>query len=103
MGGQQDAPALLADVLDPPPELAARLGIEARRRLVEQQQQRLVDDGDVERQSLLLAAGELLERLGRLGLEADGAEVVGDLTRPRCCTPYSPAYSLTIWLIVSSD
>src|ERR1700722_7890402 len=37
VGGQDDAAALLPDVLDPAPELTARLRIEAGGRLVEQQ------------------------------------------------------------------
>ena len=64
-------PPCCSDLLDPAPELTARLGIETGCRLVEQQQCRLVDDRDVEREPLLLSAGQLLERLGRLILEPD--------------------------------
>jgi len=76
---QEDAAALLADVLDPAPQLAARLGIKARGRLVEQQQRGIVDDRDVQSEALLLSAGELLEGLVRLTLESDHAQAVGDL------------------------
>ena len=71
MGGQEDAPALLSDVLDPTPELTTGLRIETSRRLVEQQQRRIVNDRDVQREALLLSARELLERLARLTLEPD--------------------------------
>src|ERR1700744_2530924 len=73
MSRQQDAPPLLPDVLDPAPQLAARLRIEAGGWLIEQQQRGIVDDRDVERETLLLSAGELLERLVRLALESDHA------------------------------
>lgn len=56
MGGQENAPALLSDVLDPTPELTTGLRIETSRRLVQQQQRRIVDDRDVQRQALLLPA-----------------------------------------------
>jgi hypothetical protein len=76
---QEDAAALLADVLDPAPQLAARLGIKARGRLVEQEQRGIVDDRDVQSEALLLSAGELLEGLVCLALESDRAQAVGDL------------------------
>jgi hypothetical protein len=56
MGGQQDAPALLSKVLDPTPQLTTGLRIEPRRRLVQQQQGRIVDDRDEQREALLLTA-----------------------------------------------
>src|ERR1700733_8847882 len=60
---QQNAPALLAQVLDPAPQLTPRLRIQTCRRLVEQEQRRLMDHGDLQRQALLLYAGKLLEGL----------------------------------------
>src|SRR5579859_6795298 len=79
MGRQQDAPALLSDVLDPAPELAARLRIKASGRLIEQEQRGVVDDRDVQGEALLLSARELLERLVRLALEPDRPQALGDL------------------------
>ena len=72
-------PPLLPDVLDPRPQLTARLRIETGGWLVEQQQRGIVDDRDVEGESLLLSAGELLERLVGFVLESDLAQAVGDL------------------------
>lgn len=79
MGGQQNAPALLSDVLDPTPELATRLRVETSRRLVQQQQRRIVDDRDVEREALLLATRQLLERLVRLTSKPDLLQAFSDL------------------------
>ncbi len=76
---QKDASALLADVLDPAPQLTAGLRIKAGGGLVEQQQCGVVDDRDVQGETLLLPARELLERLVCLALEPDHAQAVGDL------------------------
>jgi hypothetical protein len=54
--------------------------IEAGRRLIEQRQGRLMDDGDVQREALLLPARELLERRGRRTFQSDLAQAFGDLT-----------------------
>ena len=71
-------PPVLAQLFDPRPELPARLRIEAGRRLVEQEQDGLVHDRDVQRETLLLPARQLLERLGRFTLEPDHGKPVGD-------------------------
>ena len=62
---QQDGPALGAEAADDVPELPARLRVEAGRRLVEEQQLRVADQGAGHRQPLLLAAGELARRRRR--------------------------------------
>ena len=64
-------PPCCSDVLDPTPELTTGLRIETSRRLVEEQQRRIVDDRDVQREALLLPTRQLLERLARLTFEPD--------------------------------
>ena len=59
--------------MDQVPELAAGLRVDARRRLVEQQQLRPVQDAGGERQPLLPAAGELPGELVAAGGEARSA------------------------------
>ena len=59
VGGDQHGEAFAGEVVDHVPELAARLGVDAGGRLVEQQQLRLVQDAGGEREALLPAAGKL--------------------------------------------
>src|SRR6202020_2442996 len=79
MRRQQNAPPVPAQVLDPTPQLTPRLRIQTRSRLVEQQQRGLVDHGDLQGQSLLLSAGQLLEGLIGLSLESHVLEPFRDL------------------------
>ena len=61
------------------PELAARLRIEARRRLVEKQQIRIADERAGHREALLLAARELADpAASRLLFELDEREQLVD-------------------------
>ena len=78
VGGEQDAVPGAPQLLDAPPQGAPRLRVEPGGGLVEQQEQGVVDGRDVERQPLLLAAGELLEPFAGLLVEPDGAQAVGD-------------------------
>src|SRR5690606_20486944 len=57
--GEQDARALVAEAADELPELAPRLGVEARGRLVEEEQLGAPDDAEGDVDAALLAAGEL--------------------------------------------
>ena len=67
MGRHQDRQAVRRHVVDQVPELAARLGVDAGRRLVEQQQLRLVQDAGGQRQPLLPAARQLRRPTGPRG------------------------------------
>jgi hypothetical protein len=60
VGGEQDGLAALAQVEDGIPQAAAALGIEAGGRLVEEDEARIVDEGEGEGEALALAAGEVL-------------------------------------------
>ena len=60
VGGEQHRGAELAQRPDQRPELAARLGVEAGRRLVEEQQRRPADDAQRDVEPAPLAAGERL-------------------------------------------
>ena len=55
-------------------ELAARLRVEAGRRLVEEDQLGLVDEGERQREALALAAGQRIERGVRLVHEPESLE-----------------------------
>ena len=63
VGGDQHGQPAAGEAMDLVPELAPRLRVDAGRRLVEQQQLRLVHDAGGERQPLLPAAGQ---RAGQL-------------------------------------
>jgi hypothetical protein len=63
VSGEQDGLAFAHQLLQPFPDQVPRLGVEARRRLVEDQQVRVVHQGAGERQPALHAAGK--------GVEAD--------------------------------
>ena len=58
VGGDQHGQPVARQPVDLVPEFAPRLGVDAGRRLVEQQQLRLVHDAGGERQPLLPAAGQ---------------------------------------------
>src|SRR5262249_4339136 len=75
VGADENGDALAREVVDHLPELAARVRIDTRGRLVEQQQLRLVRHAGGERQPLLPAAGE---RAGQLVLAALEAEALDD-------------------------
>src|SRR3990170_1488614 len=59
----------LPELRDDVPQAAARLRVEARRRLVEEHDLRVVDKGEGDRESLLLTARQLLRPFVRLLLE----------------------------------
>ena len=63
VGRYQDGQPVGRHVVDEVPELAARLGVDAGGRLVEQQQLRLVQHAGGEREPLLPAAGQLAGQL----------------------------------------
>ena len=63
VGRDQHGEAFAGEVVDHVPELAARLGVDAGGRLVEQEELRLVQDAGGEREALLPAAGELAGEL----------------------------------------
>ena len=63
MRGDEKGQALRGEVLNLLPEVAPRLRIDARGRLIEQQQFRLVNEASRERESLLPPAGELAREL----------------------------------------
>jgi hypothetical protein len=58
---QYDSLAVGLDRADDLPEIAPRLRVEARRRLVEEDDLRVIDEDRDDRESLRLAAGELLD------------------------------------------
>ena len=61
--------------------LLAHLAVERRKRFVEQQQARLIDDGAGERDALLLSAGQLARPARAHGLHAHHAQRLIDLLR----------------------
>ena len=78
-------PSAQVEVLDLGPHPGPERGVEVAERLVEQEDQRLLDQRPPERHALLLAAGQL----GRLAVEqvadvehlGDGRDALGDLGR----------------------
>src|SRR6266849_2644198 len=78
MRGQEDAPAAPADALDSVPKLTPRLRVEAGRRLVNQDERRVVDCRDEQRQALLLPARQLAEAPGRFVAQMDFGQAVED-------------------------
>ena len=68
----------LLELGDQVPELPARLGIEAGRRLVEKDQVRIADDRAGEREPLLLSAGQLADARIALLVELDDMDHVVD-------------------------
>src|SRR5262249_11507626 len=68
--------------MDEVPELASRLGVDARGRLVEQQELRLVQDAGGKRKALLPAAGKLR---GKLVATAGEPPALHDATHYRAC------------------
>ena len=85
-GGDDDAHARAAgaNVVDQRPELAARQRIDARRRLIENEQIRLVHQCAAEADLLFHAARQLAGRAIRERAEAGGVEQFLDLRRARC-------------------
>ena len=61
MRGEQDRLSLVAHLLHDVPERAAGLWIETRRRLIQENEGRIIDERQRQRQPLLLAAGKMLE------------------------------------------
>ena len=59
VGDEQDGDAVVAQLLDEPPALPPGGGVEAGGQLVEDDQARAADEGEGDRQALLLAAGQL--------------------------------------------
>src|SRR6476646_7425116 len=81
IGGRHDDTHLwtpLTDAIDQFPELAARQGIDTRRRLIENDQIRVVDQRTAQRNLLLHAAGELAGRPIGERIEARAAQEVID-------------------------
>ena len=76
VGGQHDRAASVAKVADHVPELPARLRVQTGGRLVKEQKLGVADQGDGDRQPLLLAAGELLDEGVRLAFERDAGDHV---------------------------
>src|SRR6476646_8112412 len=70
MGGQQDASAAAAQCLDAAPELTSRLRVESGRRFVQQQQRRVMNDGNEQREPLPLSPGERRESLAEFPVQA---------------------------------
>src|SRR6185503_1058412 len=68
-------------------QLAARRGVEARARLVEEEQRRIGDERHRQRQPLLAAAGELLYPLVELVLQSQPLRQRDDPLRRRAVQP----------------
>ena len=66
MGDEHDRHTLIADALDQRPGVAARLGIEPGRQLVEHRDPRIPDQRQRDREALLLPARQLREPGGAL-------------------------------------
>ena len=98
MRADQHREAARGELVDFLPEIAARLGIDAGGRLVEQQQLRLVDQAGGEREALLPAAGK---RAGELVCAAAPGRGVRGLRRPLLaplCMPYMRATKSQVFL-----
>src|SRR5690606_36227300 len=78
----EDGRAPIGELEEALPELAPRLGIDAGRRLVEEDKLRIVDDGAREREPLLLAAAEAV---GELAAPIDEPVVIHELVDARGC------------------
>jgi hypothetical protein len=61
VGGEQDGGAVVFERPDELPELASGLGVEAGRRLVEEEQLGVADDAESDVDAASLAAGELAD------------------------------------------
>ena len=83
MRGEEDRLARALQVRDHLPGLAARRGVEAGRRLVEEEQLGVADQGDADVEAPLLAAGELGGAVVGLSAEADQAR---SSPRPRAAS-----------------
>ena len=83
VGGEQDRGALGLEAADERPELAARLGVEPRGRLVEEEQLGPADDAEGDVDAATLPARELRDARARLLLEADGGDHLVDVARVR--------------------
>src|SRR6185369_534889 len=82
VGRDEEGEPLGGERVDLLPELAARLGVDAGRRLVEQQQLGLVDQAGGEREALLPAAGELAGELLLPSRESEPLEARFDARAP---------------------
>jgi len=65
MGCQDDGFPLPVDVLDPLPDHAPALGIQSGGQLIQHEQLRIMDQGQGEKQALLLPSREVMERVSR--------------------------------------
>src|SRR5690606_9051989 len=83
VGGEQDGGALVAERADEFPELPARLGVEARGGLVEEQQLGAANDAEGDVDAALLAAGEFRDAGPRLLGEPDSVDGLVDVARVR--------------------
>jgi len=81
-GEQNRAPRRL-ELLDELPDLPPRLRVESRRRLVEEEQLRIADDGARERQTLLLSAGQLPDARGPFLVKLDETDNLGHAAAAR--------------------
>ena len=76
MGGQENGSSIGAQVAQYFPELPARLGIEAGRRFIEEQELRIADEGGGDGEALLLPAGEFADPRASFFFEFDHGENV---------------------------
>ena len=74
VGGHQDRRPAVAQAVDQRPQLGADLRVEADRRLVEQDEARLVDEPPGEQQAAAHSAGELVDRVPAAVAQAGEAE-----------------------------
>ena len=81
--GQQDRLAEIAQTFDHVPRVAARLGVEAGRRLVEEQEVGVADDAERDVDPALLPARELADPGVALRVEPDERDRVVDVARLR--------------------
>ena len=87
VGDENHGHALVARLLDQPPGLPAGDRVESLRELVEEYEPRTIDEGEGEKESLPLAAGQGPERLPQQWLEAPGLgehAPVEDVARGPC-------------------
>ena len=78
VGGQDDRRTAGPDPADGVPEVAAGLRVEPGRRLVEEDDAGVVDQGQGDREALLLPARKLVDQAGALLLEPDHRQQVVD-------------------------
>ena len=78
VGGEKNGPAAFPQAANDVPELAARLWVQARGGLVEEEQLRVADQRNGNREPLLLTAGKLFDQGVGLGLQRDPSDGLVD-------------------------